>query len=204
MKKFVGLVNGKSFDNVEDWNKAALDAIEKDSDNLSISSYYSYVDDKEEEPKKIEDKNESNEVSSSEYILDEKVTPQSVKNDFVEYALDDKLQKRLENASNKEDIRETVSTFVDRLSKKIDAGSDEINVLEKDIDSLQKKLYEKIDEVKYNQGRKRYYNTILDIIGEPEKKKEEYVKPDVSAKRVLGFDDDTSLLGILRQLGILR
>lgn len=202
MKKFVGLVNGKSFDNIEDWNKAALDAIEKDSDNLSISSYYSYVDDKEES-EKIEDKKESNEVSSSEYILDEKVTPQSVKNDFVEYALDDKLQKRLENASNKEDIRKTVSTFVDRLSEKIDAGSDEIKVLEKDIDSLQKKLYEKIDDVKYNQGRKRYYNTILDIIGEPEKK-EEYVKPDVSVKKVLGFDDDTSLLGILRQLGILR
>ena len=53
MKKFVGLVNGKSFDNEKDFNKAVEEAIKSDNENLSISSYYKYTNDDKEEKKEI-------------------------------------------------------------------------------------------------------------------------------------------------------
>ena len=50
MRKFVGYVNGKSYTNEEDFNKAAQEAIKKNEDNLSITSYYKYTSDKKENP----------------------------------------------------------------------------------------------------------------------------------------------------------
>lgn len=45
MRKFVGSVNGKRFDNMLEFSKAALEALAKNDDTISITSYFSDCDD---------------------------------------------------------------------------------------------------------------------------------------------------------------
>ena len=210
MKKFVGNVNGKSFDNEEDFNKAANEAIEKNDGNLSISSYYSYTSD-DNDVKKIEDKKDDKFVSTYEYFLGDK-KPENVSKDSVEYEVPESLIQRIKDASNKDSIKKNVDYHVNNLVDSIHTHNKKISEIEKDIDSLQNRLYELEDIKKDLCGRRRYYNTILDILDEPEQKqveepKEKYEKPETktgSVKSVLGFDENSSLFDILKQLGFLR
>ena len=210
MKKFVGNVNGKSFDNEEDFNKAADEAIKKNDGTLSISSYYSYTsDDKDDEGAERDDKF----VSTYEYFLGDK-KPDNVTSDSVEYEVPESLIQRIREASNKDSIRKNVEYHVNNLVDSIHKYDDDVNKLESEIEGIQKRLYEKLDEQKDLKGRRRYYNTILDILEEPEEPKEEvkeepkkeYVKPVTKKdlKDFFGVDENTSLYSILRQFGILK
>lgn len=209
MKKFVGNVNGKSFDNEEDFNKAADEAIKKNDGTLSISSYYSYTFDDEDPEKKDDDKF----VSTYEYFLGDK-KPDNVTSDSVEYEVPESLIQRIREASNKDSIRKNVEYHVNNLVDSIHKYDDDVNKLESEIEGIQKRLYEKLDEQKDLKGRRRYYNTILDILEEPEEPKEEvkeepkkeYVKPVTKKdlKDFFGVDENTSLYSILRQFGILK
>lgn len=210
MKKFVGNVNGKSFDNEEDFNKAADEAIKKNDGTLSISSYYSYTsDDKEDKDDEKDDKF----VSTYEYFLGDK-KPDNVTSDSVEYEVPESLIQRIKEASNKASIRQNVEYHVNNLVDSMPKRSKEIGDLQSEIERLQKRLYEKIDEQNDLQGRRRYYNTILDILDEfheeetevKEEPKKEYVKPVTKKdlKDFFGVDENTSLYSILRQFGILK
>jgi regulator of replication initiation timing len=214
MKKFVGNVNGKSFDNEEDFNKAADEAIRKNDGNLSISSYYSYTSD-DNDVKKIEDKKDDKFVSTYEYFLGNK-KPNNVTSDSVEYEVPESLVQRIKEASNKDSIRKNVEYHRNYLVDGMSKQSMEIDDLQNDIEHLQKRLYEKIDEQKDLTGRRRYYNTLLDILDEAEAEevkeevkeepKKEYVKPVTKKdlKDFFGVDENTSLYSILRQFGILK
>ena len=209
MKKFVGNVNGKSFDNEEDFNKAADEAIKKNDGTLSISSYYSYTSD-DNDVKKIEDKKDDKFVSTYEYFLGDK-KPDNVTSDSVEYEVPESLIQRIREASNKDSIRKNVEYHVNNLVDSIHKYDDDVNKLESEIEGIQKRLYEKLDEQKDLKGRRRYYNTILDIIDEfhedeTEEPKKEYVKPVTKKdlKDFFGVDENTSLYSILRQFGILK
>lgn len=206
MKKFVGNVNGKSFDNEEDFNKAADEAIKKNDGNLSISSYYSYTSD-DNDVKKIEDKKDDKFVSTYEYFLGDK-KPDNVTSDSVEYEVPESLVQRIKEASNKDSIRKNVEYHVNNLVDSIHKHNKVVDELQSDIEHLQKRLYEKIDDQKDLTGRRRYYNTILDILdeAEAEEPKKEYVKPVTKKdlKDFFGVDENTSLYSILRQLGILK
>ena len=79
MKKFVGLVNGKSFDNEKDFNDAADKAIKENDGTLSISSYYTYTSDNVEE-----NKDDDKFVSTSEYYIGTR-KPDKVDKDSIEY-----------------------------------------------------------------------------------------------------------------------
>lgn len=214
MKKFVGNVNGKSFDNEEDFNKAADEAIKKNDGTLSISSYYSYTSDDEDPEKKDDDKF----VSTYEYFLGDR-KPDNVTSDSVEYEVPEVLIQRIKEASNKDSIRKNVEYHVNNLVDSIHKYDDDVNKLESEIEGIQKRLYEKLDEQKDLKGRRRYYNTILDIIDEfhedeteepkeevKEEPKKEYVKPVTKKdlKDFFGVDENTSLYSILRQFGILK
>ena len=219
MKKFVGNVNGKSFDNEEDFNKAADEAIKSNDGNLSISSYYSYTKDDEDEDK--EKKADDHFVSTYEYFLGDR-KPDTVDTDGVVYNVSEKLKARLEEASNKENIKESVNYHVEKLVNTIHSEEKKENELQKEIENLQNKLYEYESELKDLKGRRKYYNTILDILDkatiairdketENESKKgvlsEDYqVTPEVKDKvrALLNIDSNTSLFSILRQLGILK
>jgi len=214
MKKFVGNVNGKSFDNEEDFNKAADEAIRKNDGNLSISSYYSYTSD-DNDVKKIEDKKDDKFVSTYEYFLGNK-KPNNVTSDSVEYEVPESLVQRIKEASNKDSIRKNVEYHRNYLVDGMSKQSMEIDDLQSDIEHLQKRLYDKIHDQNDLQGRRRYYNTLLDILDEAEAEetkeevkeepKKEYVKPVTKKdlKDFFGVDENTSLYSILRQLGILK
>ena len=214
MKKFVGNVNGKSFDNEEDFNKEAKEAIKKNDGTLSISSYYSYTSDSVEE-----NKDDDKFVSTSEYLIGGR-KPDKVTSDSVEYKVSDELVTRIKEASNKDSIRKNVEYYVSNLVDSIHKCSKEVDELEREIEGLQKRLYEKIDVQKELKGKRKYYNTILDYLDEPEveetkeetkeevkeEHEKEYVKP-ITKKDLKDFFDvdvNTSLYSILRQFGILK
>ena len=218
MKKFVGNVNGKSFDNEEDFNKEAKEAIKKNDGTLSISSYYSYTSDSVEE-----NKDDDKFVSTSEYLIGGR-KPDKVTSDSVEYNFPDVLATRIKEASNKDIIRKNVERHVNNLVDIIQNYSKSVDKLEHEIESLQKSLYEKINERKDLEGRWRYYDAILDYLDEPEveetkeetkeevkeevkeEPEKEYVKP-ITKKDLKDFFDvdvNTSLYSILRQFGILK
>lgn len=210
MKKFVGNVNGKSFDNEEDFNKAADEAIKKNDGNLSISSYYSYTSDDEQdttEDARTDDKY----VSTYEYFLGER-KPENVSADSVEYEVPEALIQRIKKASNKDSIRKNVEYHVNNLVDSIHKHNKVVDKLQSEIEGLQKRLYEKMDEQKDLTGRRRYYNTLLDILDEAEAEepkkepKKEYVKPVTKKdlKDFFGVDENTSLYSILKQFGILK
>ena len=210
MKKFVGNVNGKSFDNEEDFNKEAKEAIKKNDGTLSISSYYSYISDSVEE-----NKDDDKFVSTSEYLIGGR-KPDKVTSDSVEYNFPDVLATRIKEASNKDSIRKNVEYYVSNLVDSIHKCSKEVDELEREIEGLQKRLYEKIDVQKELKGKRKYYNTILDYLDEPEveevkeevkeEPEKEYVKPIIKKdlKDFFDVDVNTSLYSILRQFGILK
>ena len=146
MKKFVGLVNGKSFDNEKDFNDAADKAIKENDGSLSISSYYTYTSDDVEEDK--DDKF----VSTSEYFLGDRKPTKVEKLDSsrigaigytnVEYGVSPELEERLKVATNKNSIKENIDYHVAKLSNTIKEYRKDIEEIEKSIDELQKKLYE--------------------------------------------------------------
>ena len=217
MKKFVGLVNGKSFDNEKDFNDAADKAIKENDGSLSISSYYTYTSDDVEEDK--DDKF----VSTSEYFLGDRKPTKVEKLDSsrigtfgytnVEYSVSPELEERLKVATNKNSIKENIDYHIAKLSNTIKEYRKDIEEIEKSIDELQKKLYEQQESLLDREGRRKYYNHILDIIesSEPEKTKNDSVKKSESVeekknkiRKVLDVDPDTSLFTFLTQLGFFK
>ena len=229
MKKFVGLVNGKSFDNEKDFNDAADKAIKENDGSLSISSYYTYTSDDVEEDK--DDKF----VSTSEYFLGDRKPTKVEKLDSsrigaigytnVEYGVSPELEERLKVATNKNSIKENIDYHVAKLSNTIKEYRKDIEEIEKSIDNLQKKLYEQQETLLDKEGRRKYYNHVLDIIESSEyensKKNPENSKKDSDSlknvkktenveekenriKKVLDVDPDTSLFTFLTQLGFFK
>jgi len=232
MKKFVGLVNGKSFDNEKDFNKAAQEAIESNSSNIAISSYYSYTSDEDEE--KVDTKDVDGYVSTNEYFLGTRKPDKVDKLDSfmvgcpgytnVEYTVSPVLEERLKVASNKNNIRESINYHVTKLANNIKSYKEDLRETEKEIEKLQEVLSEKQNLLLDQEGRRKYYNHLLDILETPEKKeieeqqdkkcedkqcekkKGEYLTPEVNDKykEILGFSCTSSLFDILKQLGILK
>ena len=218
MKKFVGLVNGKSFDNEKDFNDAADKAIKENDGSLSISSYYTYTSDGVEENK--DDKF----VSTNEYFLGDRKPTKVEKLDSsrigalgytnVEYGVSPELEERLKVATNKNSIGENINYHIAKLSNTIKEYRKDIEEIEKSIDELQKKLYEQQESLLDKEGRRKYYNHILDIIesseSEKSKKDSDGLKTESveekknRIKKVLDVDPDTSLFTFLTQLGFFK
>lgn len=210
MKKFVGYVNGKSFDNEKDFNEAANKAIEDNDGNLAISSYYSFTDDEKEEIK--DDVNDDRFLSTYEYFLGER-KPDLVDANSVGYSLSDDLKKRIANASNIKDIRKSVEYHISTLDKSMNQVKNEVKRYQEDIEKLQTKLYDKIEQLKVLNGRSKYYEDILEIavdaINKVEEEKEvKEDKQDVveknNIKELLGVSGDMTLSSFLKQLGLLK
>ena len=222
MKKFVGLVNGKSFDNEKDFNDAADQAIKENDGSLPISSYYTYTSDG------IEENKDDKFVSTSEYFLGDRKPTKVEKLDSsrigaigytnVEYGVSPELEERLKVATNKNSIKENIDYHVAKLSNTIKEYRKDIEEIEKSIDNLQKKLYEQQETLLDKEGRRKYYNHILDIIESQESEKSK-IDPDSlkdvkktesveekknKIRKELDVDPDTSLFTFLTQLGFLK
>jgi len=227
MKKFVGLVNGKSFDNEKDWTKAAQEAIKKNDGNLAISSYYKYTNEADE--KKEELKDDDKYVSTNEYFLGNRKPDKVEKLDSsmiglsgytnVEYTVSPELEERLKVATNKSNIRESINYHVTKLANNIKGYKKDLTDIEKKIEDLQKELYEQQELLLDQEARRKYYNHLLDIVEAPEPVvekeeepveqctgKKEYVTPLVTdrVKELFNIDENTSLFDVLRHFGILK
>ena len=223
MRKFVGLVNGKSFDNEKDFNDAANKAIKENDGSLSIASYYTYTPDNVEG----DEFDDVKFVSTNEYFLGDRKPTKVEKLDSsrigaigytnVEYGVSPELEERLKVATNKNSIKENINYHIEKLSNTIKEYRKDIEEIEKSIDNLQKKLYEQQESLLDSEGRRKYYNHILDIIESSESEKSKKDSDDLKdikktdnleetkkIKKVLDVDPDTSLFTFLTQLGFFK
>lgn len=201
MKKFVGNVNGKSFDNEKDFNEAAQKAIQSKEENLSISSYYSYTNDDEE--KQQDENNSENYLPANKYILYNQ-EPELVDKEYV-YPVSEELHKMLMNASNDKDIVANVDNVLNLYKDQIKEDENELKELESKIENLQTKLYDKVTAVKKLYAKQNYYNLILNIISKKVENKES-IKDETPANNnvdIRQFFGSTSLCETLRKLGLI-
>ena len=204
MKKFVGLVNGKSFDNEKDFNEAAKKAIQANEENLSISSYYSYTEDSDKE--EVEEK-DTKYLPSSEYMIVSQ-EPELKDKDYV-YSISDELTKKILEASNDGDIKDNANRLINLYKEQIKCEEEKMKVIEAKIENLQETLYNKEDGVKKLEAKQEYYNSILNLLSqkEEEKKEEETPAEDEEHKTITAADvrkifGSTSIYDALRQLGL--
>ena len=206
MKKFVGLVNGKSFDSEKDFKDAAKKAIQENEESVSISSYYSYTND--DEPEKIEDKKDTKCLPYNEYIITSQI-PELKDKDYV-YPISDELTKKILEASNDDEIKDNANRFINLYKEQIEIEEEKMKVVESKIENLQDFLYKKEDEVKKLDAKKEYYNSILNLLSQDEENKKEEeetpVKDDehktITAADVKKIFGTTSIYDALRQLGL--
>ena len=208
MKKFVGLVNGKSFDNEKDFNEAAKKAIQANEENLSISSYYSYTEDSDKE--EVEEKEDTKYLPSSEYMIVSQ-EPELKDKDYV-YSISDELTKKILEASNDGDIKDNANRLINLYKEQIKCEEEKMKVIEAKIENLQETLYKKEDGVKKLEAKQEYYNSILNLISQKEdkveeKKEEETPAEDEEHKTITAADvrkifGSTSIYDALRQLGL--
>lgn len=203
MKKFVGNVNGKTFDNETDFNAAAKEAIKSNDGHLSISSYYSYDDKKSEDKNEYKLEKKKTNLNKEDYILvDQK--PDSING----YEVSSDLYEKLINAGNKDEIRKTVENLLTKIETSSKDVEKSVKNLEIDLEAIQDELYEKREYAKDLKWRKLYYNEIKNALDKKVPSKNE-VNDRKDAKSVFngidfgGFDiiANNSLYDILKKLG---
>ena len=212
MKKFVGLVNGETFDNEKDFNDAAKKAIKENDGNLSISSYYSYSSDNVlEDGKNDDDKKQlATDVLTEEYVLNESAKPDVTKPGRLVYYLSNSLRERLQNATNKEYIRNVVDETLTAMNDELPYYETKSKQLERQIEETQNKLYENENELNTLKAKIEYYESIGKLVKEREDTKKEnnedhnYYLPRRRAVDVLGLNDDATVYDFLRLLGFFR
>jgi len=219
MKKFVGNVNGKNFDNEKEFNEAAKKAMKDGGSNLDISYYYEQVDDEkkvEDEGKdKVEDKKDENFVHTHEYFLGSR-NPDVVNEDgSVKFNVPDELLKRINTSINRDSIKKKLEYHLGSLGDMISRDCNKVESMQMDIASLTNKLNNFKQGVKDTQqeinilkGKYNYYHDIITYIQEIEEKeiaeqesKERPVRDDKDFRSSLL---DMSALDFLKQLGFIK
>ena len=140
MKKFVGIVNGKTFNNEKEFNDAADLAIKSNDGHLLISSYYSEDTKEETEFNKIKSssKNETKTlVDKTEYILTDQ-KPDA----YSGYTVSPELKTKLNAAENKDEIKKNIDTLLTKFNELIKETKHRIYGLEDDIKEMQSRLNE--------------------------------------------------------------
>lgn len=176
MKKFVGNVNGESFDNVEKFQDAAEKAIKDSKSNLNISLYYKEIEDDDKEKK------DTNHLPSSEYIDTNSNPPKENGEYFI--PLKEDLKKKLIEATNDNDIEYNLKTIINMYETSINNTEMQWKNQEAEIEK-QKKLFEttisRLEDDKNGLeenhkklwAKKDYYTRLLAIIQEKIKAREE-------------------------------
>lgn len=207
MKKFVGIVNGKTFNNEKEFNDAADLAIKSNDGYLSISSYYSEDTKEETESNKIKSpsKNETKTlVDKTEYIITDQ-KPDS----YSGYTVSPELKTKLNAAENKDEIKKNIDTLLTKFSELIEDTKHRIYGLEDDIKEMQARLHESKDSLTDLNWRVIYYKELMSILDACERTCDTTCEKDLSDKRqTIIFDDvlpvfcTDSLYTILKKIGL--
>lgn len=168
MRKFEGNINGKIYTDESEFDKALL--LIDDSGDMYVS--YRYVSVPDSNNTKSEDiKNEvecnKNYVSENQYVKN--ITNQK------DIKISAELENAIKNASNKSDIKETVSKKITYFDNKISNNLLHINDLKSDYKKLEEKIkliesqIKTLDDANNNYYlNKEYYTNINDLLVEVE------------------------------------
>lgn len=221
MKKFVGNVNGKNFDNEEEFSKAASKAMNDGGTNLDISYYYAETSDDE---KKDEDggkdaveekKDDSNFVHTHEYFLGSR-EPDVVNDDgSVKFNVPDGLLKRINTSINRDSIKKKLEYHLGSLGDMISRDCNKVESIQMDIASLKNKisnfeqtLKDTQQNIKVLKGKYNYYHEIIDYIQETDEKaiaeQESKERPARDGKDFKSSLLDMSAFEFLKQLGFIK
>lgn len=162
MKKFVGIVNGKTFNNEKEFNDAADLAIKSNDGYLLISSYYSEDTKEETEFNKIKSssKNETKTlVDKTEYILTDQKPDV-----YSGYTVSPELKTKLNAAENKDEIKKNIDTLLTKFNELIKETKHRIYGLEDDIKEMQSRLNESKDSLTDLNWRVLYYKELMSIL----------------------------------------
>jgi len=153
------------------------------------------VEDEKEEVPLIDDKK----LKKEDYVIVDQKPNVLFGGKVLEYKLSDDLKKRLECASNVDEIRKTSEEILKWVIEQIAIDTERVKTLQVDIERLQDELYEREESLKELKARKNYYNNILETVGEPETKPIEEKKVDVKRNEI-----DFSSLSLLDFLKAIR
>lgn len=160
MKKFIGNVNGKEYNDVKSFNEAVAALLESNEDTMLISSYYTNDNSNElgntEDTKEIASDVDLN-VNLEDVILD-------FKNPDVDKINDTDFINRLKSAKNSQEIYDGVSSQLECEKKWISKYQEKIQY----VNELQKIYIEKLEQLNTDlentQKMVKYYNKVLETI----------------------------------------
>lgn len=160
MKKFIGNVNGKEYNDVKSFNEAVAALLESNEDTMLISSYYTNDNSNElgntEDTKEIASDVDLN-VNLEDVILD-------FKNPDVDKINDTDFINRLKSAKNSQEIYDGVLSQLENEKKWISKYQEKIQY----VNELQKIYIEKLEQLNTDlentQKMVKYYNKVLETI----------------------------------------
>lgn len=168
MKQFEGIINGKSYTNYDEFNKAL--SLLTDTDNINVSYKYVSVPETNDEHKinegKINIECDKNYVSESQYV--KTITNKK------DVELEDTLVEKLKSATNKSDIKNIVYKKIADFGNRIEDNLLHINELKSDYKKLEEKIklinsqINTLDDANNNYYlNKEYYTNIKNLIDTP-------------------------------------
>lgn len=174
MRVFVGTVNGKSFDNENDFNKAAVDALKSNDGQMVISSYYTY----KEDPKPVEKKKTGENLSEDKWKIGELDIPVCGDGEIY-YKLGDDKKELLKSAGNRVEIIGRALAYAKDCGENAKKSKENISELNRKLDGYMieiEKIRDKIFDAEVGESdyvaKENYYREIARFL--EDKKKPEH------------------------------
>ena len=194
MKKFIGCVNGKNFDNREDFNEAVKKAMENPYEQLVVTSYEKIVPD-EEPVKKVEERPTID-------LDDITIFRDSERDEKGEYKIPEGIEEKLKNCANRDEVVDSLKRDLNCWNKCRDDNDKNIESYKEDIDFAKLKIKELTQDNETLDAGIRYYKTLLGYVGEAETtkkvEKKPYTRPTVKVDKELVRD---SILDMVDSFG---
>lgn len=182
MKKFIGRVNGKEFDNREDFNEAVKKAMENPYEQLVVTSYEKIVPDEEPEPvKKVEERPIVDLDDITIFRDDER-------DEKGEYKIPEDIKEKLKNCANRDEVVDSLKRDLNSWNKCKEDNDKKIETYKEDIDYANMKIKELTQDNENLDAGIRYYKTLLGYVGETETTNKVERKP--YTRPTLKFDID--------------
>ena len=182
MKKFIGCVNGKNFDNREDFNEAVKKAMENPYEQLVVTSYEKIVPDEELEPVK---KVEARPIVDLDDIT---IFRDDERDEKGEYKIPEGIEEKLKNCANRDEVVYSLKRDLNCWNKCREGNDKNIESYKEDIDFANMKIKELTQDNETVDAGIRFYKTLLGYVGETETtnkvEKKPYTRPTVK------FDKD--------------
>ena len=194
MKKFIGCVNGKNFDNREDFNEAVKKAMENPYEQLVVTSYEKIVPD-EEPVKKVEERPTIDLDDITIFRDDER-------DEKGEYKIPEGIEEKLKNCANRDEVVYSLKRDLNCWNKCREDNDKNIESYKEDIDFANMKIKELTQDNETIDAGIRFYKTLLGYVGETETtnkvEKKPYTRPTVKFDKDLVRD---SILDMVDSFG---